>query len=104
MKTTTEAQLREWVAQGLTQREIGLMLDTHQPTVSTALRVLGIKSINGLYKGHDVEKYLDGLSKGRTLTEICKTANVKRSTVVKFLERRDLPTSSRAYIKWKAQQ
>ena len=50
MKTTTEAQLREWVAQGLTQREIGLMLDTHQPTVSTALRVLGIKSTSHFTK------------------------------------------------------
>jgi len=104
MKTTTEAQLREWVAQGLTQREIGLMLGTHQPTVSAALRVLGIKSTSHLYKEHDVEKYLDGLSKGRTLTEICKEVGISTNTAIKYLRSKGLPTSSISYLKWKAKQ
>ncbi len=104
MKTTTEAQLREWVAQGLTQREIGLLLGTHQPTVSTALRVLGIKSTSHLYKEHDVEKYLEGLSKGMTLTEICKEAGINKDTACKYLKSKGLPTSSISYLKWKAKQ
>lgn len=104
MKTTTEAQLREWVAQGLTQWEIALMLGTHQPTVSAALRMLGIKSKNRCYKEHEVEKYLDGLSKGRTITEICTEVGINPNTAMKYLKSKGLPTSSISYLKWKAQQ
>lgn len=104
MKTTTEAQLREWVAQGLTQWEIALMVGTNQPTVSAALRMLGIKSKNRCYKEHDVEKYLDGLSKGRTLAEICKEVGISTNTAIKYLRSKGLPTSSISYLKWKAKQ
>ena len=107
MNTTTEAQLREWVAQGMKQIEIAALVGVPQNMVSATMRVLGITPAypkSGKRYVHDTQKYLELLSQGMTLKEVSAATGTPFEAISKNLAQNGLPTTARAYLKWKAQQ
>jgi hypothetical protein len=101
-RTTTEAELREWLAQGKTHGEIAKSLGFHRSTVASACAVLGIESKvgRGAGKGRvSTEAYLADMRSGLTLTEIAKKHGKASAGVVYSLLRfHGLPTCARKLL------
>lgn len=103
-KTTTEAQLREWVASGKTYGEIAKLLGRHASSITATVSVLGISRRAIAPKKHDPLTYLEGVKAGKTLAEIAREHGTGTSTVQMALTRAGLPTCARTYLRQMAEQ
>lgn len=98
-RTTTEAELREWVTQGKTHAEIARLLGRHMSHVASACSVLGIHGKMGRRSGaHDLSGYLTGMRAGMTLAEIATKHGEKAGSVFMALRRAGLPTTARKLL------
>lgn len=103
-RTATVEELREWVEQGKTQKEIGALLGRRQEVISSTLSVLGLKTAGSDKKGRRPTRsitaigYFAGLRCGLTLNEIATRHGVTPGTVRNALNRAGLPTSARKLL------
>lgn len=105
-RTTTESELREWIAQGKSHGEIAGLIGRRREQVATVCMVLGISSVRGCGRPaidpKRLESYVTGLRAGMTIREIATTQGVSHSTVHQALRRHGLPTSSRQLLRREA--
>lgn len=98
-RTTTEADLRDLIAQGKTNLEIATMLGRHPNAVSNACSVLGIRRQRGPVRiGGTNEEYLARLRCGKTVREVAQEFGVSHTAVALSLKRAGLPTSARQLL------
>lgn len=105
-RTTTEAELREWIAQGKTFGEIGRMLGRRPQAVRAACNVLGIGSHPTWdeREKHDLAGYVADLERGLTIREISDIRGIPQTNIHQALRRAGLPTCARKAIRAKAAQ
>ena len=104
--TTTEAELRALVADGLNWVQIAERLNLEVSMLRATACTLGIKSSYGL-RGRGplpLDTWIDKLAAGDTLEEIAAADGITRQNVHQHLHRRSLPTTCRAAVKFKALQ
>jgi hypothetical protein len=98
MKTTTEAELREWIAAGVTVSEIADRLAVPTNYVYTMLRLLGLSA----ERKRKVAAYFEGIKGGMSLSEIGAANGVTGPAVNHALRRAGLPTCASAYLRQQA--
>ena len=104
--TTSEAELRALVAEGLNWVQIAERLNLEVSMLRATACTLGIKSSYGL-RGREVlprDAWIGKLAAGDTLEEIAAADGITRQNVHQHLHRRGLPTTCRAAVKFKALQ
>ena len=104
--TTSEAELRALVAEGLTFVQIAERLNLEVNMLRATACTLGIKSSYGLRSQGPLplDTWIDKLAAGDTLEEIAASDGMTRQNVRQHLHRRGLPTTCRAAVKFKALQ
>jgi hypothetical protein len=96
--TTSEAEIRALVAEGLKFPEIAKRLNVQLGVLRTAASLLGIKSpcnYGGVAKV-DFEQFVSG----KTIAEIAAARGVSRQSVHLGLARAKLPSNSAALVKY----
>ena len=104
--TTTEAELRALVDEGLNWVQIAERLNLEVSMLRATACTLGIKSGYGL-RGREIvplDVWIGKLAAGGTLEEIAAAGGTTRQNVHQHLYRRGLPTTCRAAVKFKALQ
>ncbi len=99
-KTTTEAEIRALVDQGLTIVVVAERLGVNINALRAALTVLGIKSKRAV-RADDPRliDWVDRLAVGDSLQEIATSEGVTRQYVNQLLRRHKLPSCTRAAVK-----
>lgn len=98
--TTTEAEIRRLVGEGLNFVEIAKRLDVNVGSLRQAASILGIRSAYRLGGGLAVAReYLADIARGDTLTEIAARNGITYAAVHHRLKAAGLPTCTRAYLK-----
>lgn len=101
--TTTEAELRELAAQGLTWIQIGQRLGICVHKLRMTASALGIRS--GYYNclpaidQSRLDDYVAKLRRGMTASEIAEGYGISKQAVAQELRKRGLPTTTRAAIR-----
>ncbi len=101
-KTTTEAEIRALVDQGLTIVVVAQRLGVCLSLLRAAISVLGIKSKRAM-RGDDPRllAWVDRLAAGDSLQEIATEEGITRQYVHQLLRKHKLPTCTRAAVKAK---
>lgn len=107
-KTTTEAELRACVAQGMTWVDVANKTGITAGRIRTAASVLGIRSAQGTTSFHIGEEraermveWVDRLAQGDTRQEIAAAEGISKQAVSFALRKAGLPTTCRAAVLFK---
>lgn len=104
-RTTTESELRFWLAEGKTHAEIAKVLGRSQSAVAAAFAVLGINGKGRRNNGAPpIAAYLAGLRAGMTIREIAAAHDVSHPAVVQALKRSGNPTCARKLLRAEAEK
>ncbi len=101
VKTTSEAELRELVAQGKNFRQIAEEVGIPHMRILATACTLGIKSAyrGRPKKGLSASEYLEKLGEGKTLSQIASEVGVSRQAVFQTLKQAGHPTTCREYLR-----
>lgn len=97
-KTTTEAELRDWIAQGKTHGQIADLLGRHPSSIAVTCAILGVSAKGSKGRGPDLPAYLADMRSGMTIAAIAKKHGKCVSSINAALKRAGLPTSARALL------
>ena len=98
--TTSEAEIRRLVAQGLKFTEIAAKLNVSLPNFRNACSVLGIKSPTAKTR-FDLDGWVSRLERGDSLREIADDCGITREYAHQILKNAGRPSCSRAAVKAK---
>lgn len=97
--TTTEAEIRKLVGEGLKFPAIAERLGVNLYALRQGASLLGIKSPTGTANPRASREYLASIARGETLHEIAARFGVTSQAVRAALKRNGLPTTANAYLK-----
>jgi hypothetical protein len=106
-RTTTEAELRQWVTEGKSGREMGEILGRSSVAIAHAKGVLGIKGVayrGGSLKDVDFERVREIFLKGGDLKSAAAALKVSGPTLRLKMKAAGLPTSAVEFWKREAQK
>lgn len=93
--TTTEAQLRDWIADGETAPQIAARLGVHTNYVYVTLALLGLSKA----PCSDVDLMHEGIKAGKTAEQVGAELGMTGSGVRRALKRAGLPTCALEYLR-----